>query len=597
MYTADFDIGGTFTDGFFTKGNAIRTGKVLTTYHDLTECFINCLKEGAAGFGVPLAQFLRQCSVVRLSTTLGTNTLLQRRGPLIGLLVAKGHETNLYGSGEAALFKLCLRPDMVVGIADATDAEAVLAAVRQLVAAGARMVAVSLATAQAERTVRDLVRDRYPPHYMRSMPLQLGHEVSASQDAHARTNTVVVNAYLHGELARGLFRSEDLARDNGMVRPLLVVHAGGGCARVAKTVAVDTLSSGPAAAVAGAAALARRLGLAHVVTADMGGTSLDVAVLDGTEAPACDTPTIAGVPLAIPMIRTESIGAGGGSIAKIVDGALAVGPESAGSAPGPACYDKGGMEPTVTDANLVLGLLDAERFLGGRMRLSAKRAEDAIKRRLTRTLGGEPVEMAVAIRRRINESMAAAIRSLLPDPSLYTLFAFGGGGPLHACGIAELIGVSRVMGFPFGSVFSAFGSSTVDVRHRYQGRSEESLRRQALLDMRGEGFEPSDVTLESRQNGSGLVVEARAAIPHWFPERHSPVQRRRIPGKVWREVRWETRTAPVETAIFRLDELAPGAELMGPAIIETNDTAYAVYPHWTAHIDDFGNVCMNCLQR
>lgn len=596
MYTADFDIGGTFTDGFFTRGREIRTGKVLTTYHDLTECFINCLREGAEGFGVPLTDFVRHCSVVRLSTTLGTNTLLQRRGPLVGLLVAKGHESDLYGTGEAALFSLCLRPDMVVGIAGEPEAEEVLTAVRHLVDEGARVVAVSLPTADAERTVRELVRERYPAHYMRSMPMQLAHEVAATTDAHARTNTVVVNGYLHGELARGLFRSEDLARANGMLRPLLVVHANGGCARVAKTVAVDTLSSGPAVAVSGAAAMARRLGLTHVVTADMGGTSLDVAVFDGHEPPTRATPMIAGVPLAVPMIRTESIGAGGGSIARVVGGALAVGPESAGSAPGPACYDKGGMEPTVTDANLLLGLLDPDRFLGGRMRLSPKRAEDAIKRRLVRTLGGDALAMAVDIRRCINAAMAAAIRAQLQQPERYTMFAFGGGGPLHACGIAELAGVSRVMGFPFGSVFSAFGSSTVDVCHRYCGENEEALRRQALLDMRGEGFQPGDVRLECRATEAGVVVESRAVIPHWLPEPCAPAKRQRVGGEVRREVRWETLTAAVETAIFRLDQLPPGAEVMGPAIIETDATSYAVYPHWLAHIDDFGNVCMERLQ-
>jgi N-methylhydantoinase A/oxoprolinase/acetone carboxylase beta subunit len=592
MYTADFDIGGTFTDGFFTCGAEIRTAKVLTTPHDLTECFINCMGEGAAGFGVPLAQFLRQCSVVRLSTTLGTNTLIQRRGPAVGLLVAKGQENRLYGSGPAALLSLCLKPELVVGVGADPQRDEVLAALRSLVHAGARIIAVSLPGEEAERRIRDIMRDRYPPHYMRSIPLQLSHEVSVSDDPHARTNTVVVNAYLHGELARGLFRAEDLARDEGLARPLLVVHAGGGCARVAKTVAVDTLSSGPAVAVSGAAALAKLLGLPRVITADMGGTSLDIAVLDGRGLPFEETPSVAGVRLAVPMIHTESIGAGGGSIAKAVNGRVAVGPDSAGSVPGPACYDKGGMEPTVTDANLLLGLVDGDRFLGGRMRLSTKRAEDAVKRRLARPLGREVTDLAAEIRRRVNEGMADCIRERVAEPKLFTMFAFGGGGPLHACGIAELVGIRRVVGFPFGSVFSAFGSSTVDIRHRYRGQDEEELRRQAILDMRGEGFAASDVVFDQRRDSGLAVLEARAAIPHWFPQA-SEIGKRDLPrSRSSRSVLWETRPGAVETAIFRLEDLMPGNEVQGPAIIEADHTSYAVYPSWMGRIDAFGNVVM-----
>jgi len=189
-----------------------------------------------------------------------------------------------------------------------------------------------------------------------------------------------VNAYLHGALAAGLYRSESLARERGLSRPLLVGHADGGCARVAKTVAVQTLSSGPAAALAAAARLSRLLGIGRVVTMDMGGTSLDFSVIEGGEPPRSGRPVVMGMPLGVEMLQATSIGAGGGSIAGLIGGEIIVGPESAGSNPGPACYNKGGSRPTVTDANVVLGLVAADRPLGGRIRLSKSSAEQALAR-------------------------------------------------------------------------------------------------------------------------------------------------------------------------------------------------------------------------
>ena len=654
-YTADIDVGGTFTDGFFTDGVSAHRAKVLTTPHDLTECFMGCLTRGAAAFDHPLPTFLSRTQVVRLSTTLGTNTLLQQRGPKVGLLVTSGAETSLYAADGAGTVPF-LAPEMVRGIHEETDIDGrsvrepssddVLRAVRELVALGARMIAVSLRnswrSSAHERRVRELIRERYPVHYLRSVPLQLASEVTSSDDDNARTNTVLLNAYLHGDLARGLYRAEDLARAQGMRRPLLIVHAAGGSARVAKTVAVQTLSSGPAVAVYGAAVTARQMGLTHVVTADMGGTSLDVAVLDGREPTVVTTPVIAGMRIAVPVISTESIGAGGGSIATLVDGRLQVGPESAGSAPGPVCYGKGGQRPTVTDANLLLGLLDPETFLGGRMRLDVDRARSVVERRLARELGTDAQTAAAMVRERVNASMADEVRTRVVatgiDAADFTLFAFGGGGPLHACDIAEQVGIRRVVGFPHGSVFSAFGSSTVDVWHRYgssafralddpstPGRVVETmaaLETQGALDMRGEGFAPADVrttrslVLERGEErfevawdtdgdggtaGAGVaeaypgarlrdvVLDMRAPMPTWTPvDEDGPSVAAR--PRTRRSIRWSVAGPVVDTPILRLEDMPPGTYLAGPAIIESDDTSYAVNQGWTAVRSSIGNV-------
>jgi N-methylhydantoinase A/acetophenone carboxylase len=663
MFTADVDVGGTFTDGFFTDGANARTAKVLTTPHDLTECFLDCLAGGARAFGVGLPAFLAQSLVVRLSTTLGTNTLIQRRGPRIGLLVTRGATETLYGAGRSALLDALVPADMVVGIGGAADAtgrvaepvdrDEVLAAVRLLVNRGARLIGVSLRGAwqqpELERQVRELVRERYPSHYLRSIPLQLGTEVSASADDHARTNTLVLNAYLHADLARGLYRAEDRAREQGLRHPLLVVHASGACARVAKTVAVQTLSSGPAVAIRGAAQLARLLGLERVLTMDMGGTSLDVAVLDGLDYPVVERPLVAGVPVAVPMIQAESIGAGGGSIARVEDGAVQVGPRSAGSAPGPACYDRGGLEPTVTDADLVLGYLDADYFLGGRMRLNRKRAEDAIGRRLARPLQCALEEAAHRVRERVEATMTAEVAGRLRgDPSAYTLFAFGGAGPLHAVGLAARVGIHRVVVFPFGSVFSAFGSSTADVVHSATvvrdldladlGRDGElaalvaELRDRTRRDMRGEGFEGAALTFELSASGcvgdrsirlvlplpadepidaaaivdglrtkagasratavwvEALTVSARAPVPHWLPPPREAGSGAAPVPKGERPACWDPGQGWIATAIYERDALPVGGRVSGPAVIEAPDTATLVPAGWQAAVDRYGNL-------
>lgn len=656
-YTADIDVGGTFTDGFFTDGSVAHRAKVLTTPHDLTECFLGCLSRGAAAFHHRLPDFLDQTQVVRLSTTLGTNTLLQRRGPKVALLVTAGAERTLYADADGDRPEhLFLDPALVRGVDEEVDAdgraltepsaEQVLTAVRELVALGVRMIAVSLRNGwrnpEHERRVRDLVRERYPVHYLRSVPLQLAHEVTSSDDDHIRTNTVLLNAYLHGDLSRGLYRAEDLARAQGMRRPLLVVHAAGGSARVAKTVAVQTLSSGPAVAVRGAAVTARQMGLVHVVTADMGGTSLDVAVLDGREPAVVLDPEVAGMRIAVPVIATDSIGAGGGSIAALVDGQLTVGPDSAGSTPGPVCYGKGGQRPTVTDANLLLGLLDPEGFLGGRMRLDRERAATVVRRRIGDPLGLDPHTVAAMVRAEVNRAMATEVRTRLEatgvDPAAYTLFAFGGGGPLHGCDIAEQVGIRRVVGFPHGSVFSAFGSSTVDVWHRYSrslflslpdaaaaatvGGAVTALHGQGALDMQGEGFGPGDTTgslslvldiegerrevgvdgaggvdeaLDRAAGGAGtallreVVLDLRAPMTTWTPSEAQSLPLRARPHAV-RDVRWSVEASAVATPIVRLEDMVPGNTAEGPSLIDTEDTVYAVNPGWLATVTATGNV-------
>ncbi len=656
MYSIDIDVGGTFTDGFFSTADQYQTAKTFTTPYDLTECVMACVAEGARSFDVSLQQFMQSASTMRLSTTLGTNTLLERRGPKVGLLVTAGHEANLYGDGRGSPIGRFVEPEMIVGIEEqmstdgarrrAPDVDQVLAQVRGLIARGARNIGVGFADSALDPSHEELVRhfilERYPEHYLRSVPVQLAHEVSWSTDDQARINTLLLNCYLHADLARGLYRVEDQARVAGMRRPVLVVHSGGGCARVAKTVAVQTLSSGPAVAVHGAARLSTQLGLRHVITADMGGTSLDLALITNGVTDQSDDPTFQDLRLSIPMTITESIAAGGGSIAKTIGGKIQVGPESAGANPGPACYGRGGRRPTVTDANLVLGYLGQR--LGGHLSLDAERAVDAISRHLCPD-GVLPVrEAAALVRTAVDTQMARAVKDKLKRanvaPEEVTLFAVGGGGPVHGCAIAELAGIPQVYGFPFGPVFSAFGSSTVNVMHRYavppsnlaafseleSARTQiEILRRQALVDLAGEGLssrpvefclravhhfgERTDVLRLDLESAAGeqdlgrllrppaggvltaLSLTVEATIDALTEDGFAGLHEAGVAAPTGcRNVTWGSEE--LETAIYDGPSLGAGASLQGPAIIESPGTSFAVPPGWTGAIDISGNLVL-----
>jgi N-methylhydantoinase A len=645
VYSVDIDIGGTFTDGFFTDGIVVETAKVLTTPHDVSECFLDCVKLGSQRFNLEFEDFLRRTSVARLSTTIGTNLLVQRKGARVGLLVSAGSETTLYGPEPAAALTKIVAPDMVLGITETVDesgavaatpgTEQVLAHVRQLIQKGAEIIVVSLRNAWRnptnEQAVRTIIRNRYPLHYMRSVPVQLGTEVVHDRDDHARTNSALLNAYIHAEMARILFRAEDKIRAAGYPRPLLIVHSSGGNARVAKTVALNTLHSGPAVAVKGAAELCRWLGLDHVISADMGGTSFDIGIVLDQKTALEPAPQIDRMRIAIPIIQLASVALGGGSIAHLLGDELKLGPESAGSAPGPACYGKGGTEPTVTDANLLLGFIDPNHFLGGRMKLDTAAASTAVQRRLARKLNVSVEQAACRIRQSADEGMARVIFDALGEGGLHaadvTLFSVGGAGPLHACNIADLSGLKQVVAFPFGSAFSAFGGGTTDVQHLYRHTFSQSqssaqfeqilngILKQAQSDMRAEGVAPADVSLAfeaeldgqtkkvngessldqpdvcqkilSKANGcavNSLLISAANALPHWRQGK-MPVTSHVIQSRGQREVWWDI-DGPTRTPIYDRDILNPGATIEGPAIIEAPDTTYAVSPGWRLLVNE-----------
>ena len=460
-YSVGIDMGGTFTDGYFSDGELAAAVKVPTTHFDLTRSVMACLAEGAAAFDVSLEDFLADVGLFHLATTIGTNAVVTGTGDPVGLMVEAGAEKSLYGPSElAAALGVFVQADHVVGVDPEATTEEVLALCRDLVQQGVRHTVVSLRGQhrQAESELRELVRDRYPVHYLRSMPLTMGWEAAEVEDDGLRTSTAVLNAYLSRPMAKLLYRTEGILQQAGLSVPLLAARSDGTFSRMPRTTAISTYSSGPAAGLGLAAWMARHYEDPAVVAFDMGGTTLDLGLVRDGAYYVEEAPEIRGVRVSLPVPGIVSVGLGGSSIASVSSsGMVTVGPASAGAVPGPAAFARGGTEPTLTDADVVLGLLADGQSLPGDIALDAEQAAAA----LAPLAGGDPEAAArlvhAAAHAKAAEAMGALLSRAAIDPVEVTLYAFGGAGGLHAGAVAELVGINRIRSFAAGGVFSARG--------------------------------------------------------------------------------------------------------------------------------------------
>jgi N-methylhydantoinase A/acetophenone carboxylase len=350
--------------------------------------------------------------------------------------------------------------------------------IHYLIGKGVRGFVVSLLWSPVnpvhEKRIKEIIREEYKEYYLGYLPVVLAHEVSGRSGEYQRTMTAILDAYLHRSMQTELSAMWDRLREYGYAGPFMMVHNSGGMAEVFKTDAIRTYNAGPVSGLIASHYLGQQLGYSNIIGTDVGGTSFDLGLVVKQNVRNYEfRPVIDTWMVGVTMLQTYSIGAGGGSIAwlnEAAGNALQVGPQSAGSFPGPACYDHGGMEPTVTDADLVLGYIDPEYYYGGRMKLNKDLAMDSIKDNIADPLGLGILEAAHLIRKVIDSNMGSAIRKEIHlrgyDPKDFVLFAFGGGGPTHVVGYLQDIPVA--MTFPFSPVFSAIGSSVMDIIHIFE---------------------------------------------------------------------------------------------------------------------------------
>ncbi|MFZ5865336.1 MAG: hydantoinase/oxoprolinase family protein, partial [Thermodesulfobacteriota bacterium] len=502
------DIGGTFTDFFAVEdGKKLRVTKTPTTHYDLSVGFMKGIRDLANRFDVSVTDFLASTEAVRYCTTLGTNALIERTGPKLGLITTAGFEDTIFlGRGRSWADGLSTQEnkdlarirkpapliprDMVVGVRERVDSfgqvvcplrrEDVLEKLQILVDRGAMGFVVcllwSFANPAHERMIKSIIEEEYPEDYLGSMPVILSHEVSPKSGEYTRFITAIVNAYLHGVMADELNKLVNELRDGGYARPLVLVHNTGGMKKVSRSRAVLTHNAGPVAGLHGALTLGKLYGLDNVIFTDMGGTSFDIGVIDGGQIRTYGfIPVIDRWRTNVSAIEVMSIGAGGGSIAwinELLGKSLEVGPQSAGSMPGPACYDQGGTEPTVTDSDLVLGYLNPDNYLGGNMLLDPELSRQVIEQKIAKPLGIGVVEAADRIRRVVDARMGQEVFKEVVlkghDPRDFVLFAGGGAGATHACGFAPYLEVRKVIVPSFSPVFGAFGACTVNVQQVWE---------------------------------------------------------------------------------------------------------------------------------
>lgn len=483
---AGIDIGGTFTDAVVMdpRTGKLSVAKATTTPADPVKGLLNAL----AGTGVELSQVSRLFH----GTTLGLNTALERSGATVGLIASEGCRDvleigrmswpmySLHTVQAAPLVPRFLRreiPERVTAhgdvVTDFTDAD-VIDAVRELVADGAELIAVTLmhsyAFAHNEKRVGAIIEQYFP-----GLGYSLSHEVACEYREYERSVTTVVEATTKPKLGKYFEDLRNNLVERGFTGELFITRSDGGLMSVAeaRNSCVQTLVSGPASGIAGAADLGSRIGSSHVLTIDVGGTSFDAALIrDGKPVLQAMT-NITGLPrLLMPSIEIATIGAGGGSVAWIdAAGTLNVGPRSAGAEPGPVCYSRGGTEPTFTDAALVSGLLDPDSFLGGRMPLDKSAAVEAIRTKISQPLNLTVEEAASGIIALAEVRMAHKLDEITIekgiDPRELTMVAYGGGGPLAADALASRVGVKRVVVPQSPGMFSAGGALTLDVAHTY----------------------------------------------------------------------------------------------------------------------------------
>jgi N-methylhydantoinase A len=613
------DTGGTFTDliAVDTVSGALKRAKVPSVPSDPSRAVLDALEHLFANGVRP-----HDVSLFVHGTTVATNALLEGKGVRTGLLITRGfravYEARGWSqpSGADLLDTFFRKPQLLVpqslteevgerldfqgNVVIALDEDALRHSVRRLREQGVEAIAVcllfSFINPDHERRTAQIIREEAP-----DCRISLSSEILPVVREYPRLSTTVIDAYVGPKIETYLLRLEQRLIERGLATPqLFLMQSNGGLMRIALGARHpnQTLLSGPAAGVIAGAELGRAEARSHVLTFDMGGTSADSSVIVDGRLMETTQGQIAGHDIGTPMLRVRTIGAGGGTIGWIgKDGLLKVGPQSSGSAPGPACYGRGGTEPTVTDANVVLGYLGGSAKLAGTLELDAEKARAAVSR-LGNRLGLDHVQCAAGIIRIVNTQMAVDLRLALQeqgqDPRRFTLAAFGGAGPLHAATLARSVGIPRVFIPVSPGLNCAMGMLQTQVRHSYLKSEMGALNRfapermaevfaelesRALAEAQEEGFEPNAVRLtrllELRypHQGYALAVpcpadvgpEQKAAIKRDFDALHQTVYGQSAPQE------------EAEIVTFRLQSESDVPKLSPPKLDAGNgDTSRAV---------------------
>jgi N-methylhydantoinase A len=647
------DVGGTFTDAVLLDSGTVHTAKVPTTPGEESTGVMAAIDEVLARAGVGsegVESFAH-------GMTVGTNALLEERGARTALIATRGFSDllDIGRQDRPDLYRLCtpkpkplVEPALRFEADERTGPEGVVAALAEgelerletlLRDSGAESVAICLLFSYLdpshERLVAQHLRERLP-----GLHVSASHEVLPRFREYERCSTTAIDAYLSPLLGRYLERLGGATAEAGLPQPLVMQSSGGiAPAEEAARAGAWSVLSGPAGGAVGAGLLARVSGDGNALGLDMGGTSCDVCVVEEGDVRRTNSRQIDGRPIQLPMVDVHTVGAGGGSVGwRDPGGALQVGPRSAGAQPGPACYGRGGTEPTVTDANLLLGHLAADSRLAGDVSLDVGAAEAAVGA-LARALDLDPLETAAGIVRVANQEMVRALRVVTVergiDPRGFALLPFGGAGPMHAAAIAAELGIARILCPRAGGVLSALGlcaserrrdtartvmlsgaelsgervAAEVDDLIATAGAGESEALPEVVYELRyaGQAFElpvrgpvaPSPAELvegferahEERYghrdpDGEVVLVDIRLAMVVPGPELRPAAAGGQIEESA-RPVRFGDEW--VDTRVLR-GEPAAGTGAEGPVVFELPEATLVLPPGWGAEVDDAGTI-------
>jgi N-methylhydantoinase A len=648
------DVGGTFTDAVLLDAGSVHTAKVPTTPGDESDGVMSAVAAVLARAGATagaVASFAH-------GMTVGTNALLEERGARTALIATAGFSDLLEigRQDRPDLYRLCapkpaplIEAELRFEAAERVGPEGVLEPLGEqeserlaalLERSGAESVAICLLFSYLdpghERRLATYLRERLP-----DLHVSASHEVLPRFREYERCSTTAIDAYLSPLLGRYLGRLAAASEDAGLPRPLVMQSSGGVApADEAARAGAWSVLSGPAGGAVGAGLLARTSGDGNALGFDMGGTSCDVCVVEDGSVRRTDSRRIGGRAIQLPMVDVHTVGAGGGSVGwRDPGGALRVGPRSAGAVPGPACYGRGGAEPTVTDANLVLGHLAADSRLAGDVALDAGAAEAAIDE-LGAALGLDRLATAAGILRVANQEMVRALRVVTVergvDPRGFALLPFGGAGPMHAAAIAAELGIETILCPRAGGVLSAFGLCASERRRdttrtvmlsgaelnaariagavaemiETTGAGLEGAEPELVYAMRyaGQAFElpvpgpaapdPAALTAAFEElheeryghrdpEGEVVLVDIQLALvvagPEATPRAAAGADPRRLSRPVWSGEQW------VETPVLR-GEPAAGTAAEGPVVFELPEATLVLPRGWSATVDEHGTI-------
>lgn len=676
-YMIGVDVGGTFTDFslFDTDTGALSHYKRSSTPEDPSKAIMGGIQEILAEQKIDP----RDVSYLAHGTTVATNALIEKKGARMGLITTEGFKDlmEIGWQRRPSLYDLRRpKPENLIppgmkqevrerilhdgSILTPLDEDSVRSAVRCLKAMGAETIAVctlfSFLNPVHEDRIKEIIQEEYPGVYVSA-----SHDLVSEFREYSRMSTTMLNAYLGPVMKQYVHNFEQSVRETGIQVAPYVTQSNGSIISIAETVdcPIKTAVSGPSAGVIGATYIGKQCNLDKIITFDMGGTSIDVSLIENGKAQLSNDRTVEGYPARIPMIDIVTVGAGGGSIARIDEGgALKVGPRSAGANPGPACYMRGGELPCVTDANIILGKLNSRKILGGKMDVDISLAEKAIRTHICAKSDLDLYRAAAGIISVVNSNMVRAIRVVSVergyDAREFTLMAFGGAGPLHACEVARDMGIRQVLMPPSPGTLCSLGLLMADTKFdlscsNLTPAQEEHLPKieKIFRDLRADSDRlldkehvPQDrrrytYRVDCRYMRQNYEIPIEVSVPfdgqalarmiRRFNEEHEhaygycdlemPVQmvnfrisavgiidkpdlaavelepEAPLPQPMEvRRVLFDRAEDFVDTNVYRRSDLKAGTTIQGPAILEQMDSTCVIPPQWSAYTDAYHNI-------